>query len=200
MWAPVVCLNFVICWWLLIPEHKLPPVYKFVFQKDKTDIEAVLTQAMLVIAAVAVFVYRRDGYAAVSYIASLVLMLAAFFVKTILRRPNVKRWMLLSAAALVLFLATWQIYFPLILIVYGAILKFLIKAPELTVDGNGVTLKTVFSNKVFPWTDFNSVQVKDGLLVLDYKNNTIKYLPFTEEIQELGFNSFCAAHIEAANP
>lgn len=175
-------------------------MYKFVFQKDKTDIEVILTQAMLVIAAVAVFVYRRDAYAAVSYIALVTLLLAAFFVKAILRRPNIKRWMLLYAAALLLFLATWQIYFPLILIVYGAVLKFLIKAPELTVQGNGVTLKTIFSNKVIPWTDFNSVLVKDGLLVLDYKNNTVKYLPFTEEIEEQEFNSFCASHIVAANP
>ncbi len=167
-------------------------MYKFVFQKDKTDIEIILIQAMLVLAAVAVFAYRHEGYEILSYILAIVLLAAAVLAKPVLIARGLNKWLLLPIAAVLLFAATWQLYFPLVLLFYGALVKLLVKAPELTVDENGVVSKTLFSQKRTAWEAFNTVMIKDGLLVLDHKNNRVQYLPFTENVNEQEFNAYCA--------
>lgn len=170
-------------------------MYKFVFQKDKTDIEIILIQAMLVLAAVAVFVYRQPGYQLLGYIMALLLLLVAVFMKPLLIARGISKWLILAVAAVVLFAATWQVYFAIILLVYGGLIQWLVKAPEVTVGENGVTIKTTLSTKISAWDQFNAVMIKDGILVLDRRNNHIQYLTICEEVKEQEFNAYCAGCI-----
>jgi hypothetical protein len=170
-------------------------VYKFAFPKDKTNIELILIQAMLVLAAVAIFVYGHGNNKILSYFFSALLLAATVLAKPVLIAKGLNKWVLLTIAAILLFLTTWQVYFPLVLLFYGAVIKLLFKAPQLQVDENGVTSKILFWKKNTPWADFNAVFIKDGLLVLDYKNNQIKYLTLVQEVNEQEFNAFCTKFI-----
>ena len=166
-------------------------MYKFVFEKERKDTELILIQAILVIAAVAAFIYRYNNYQALGYISSALLLITAFFVRLIIIGKGVNKWMVLAVGAALLFAATFRVLFPLIMFFYGALIQLIVKAPELWVDEKGVTSRTLFGQKKTPWEDFNSVLIKDGLLVLDYRDNRVKYLPVNQDVNEGEFNNYC---------
>lgn len=172
-------------------------MYKFVFERERIDTELILIQAILVIAAVAAFVYRYNNYEALGYISSALLLITAFFVRLITIDKRVNKWLVLAVGALLLFAATFRVLFPLIMFFYGALIQLIIKAPELYVDESGITLKTLFGPKKTPWEDFNSVLIKDGLLVLDYRDNRVKYLPVNQDVNEEEFNAYCKRYTAA---
>ena len=99
-------------------------------------------------------------------------------------------------AALVLFITSGKVYFSLILLLYGAVLKFLIKDPVITINENGVSLKNIIGITNYPWSGFGNVIIKDGLLSLDFKNNKIKYFSIAENVNENEFNSFCSKYLQ----
>ena len=169
-------------------------MYKFVFQKDKTDIQIILIQSMLVLAAVAAFIYRQSHYQALSYIMALLLLTGGIFVRPFFIARGISKWLVLAMAAIILFAATLQVYVALILLVYGVLVQLLVKAPEVWVDENGVTTRTILSAKKTAWSNFNAVLIKDGILVLDHKNNHIRYLTISETVDEQAFNAYCARY------
>lgn len=203
MWVPAAYLNCVICWCQATVDFFLKKhlqVYTFVLQKDKTNIELAISQGLLVIAAIAVFSYRlTGGLQILSYLLAAVFLGAAFFAKYILQRTKINKLLLLAIAAAAVFFATWQVFYPIILIVYGFAYKYIIKA-EITVNEAGVTQKSFLNNRLFEWGDFNAVMLKDGVLVLDYKNNKVKYLAVNESFNEVDFNAFCQTNLQAAPP
>ena len=173
-------------------------MYTFVIKNNKTDIELALTRAMLAVAAVAAYVYPKEEYYFLSYLLSALLLLLSFFVRAICNKIKSGKFIVLLLAALILFFTSGQIYFSLILLLYGSVLKFLVKDTVLTVKENGVDVKNIFGTSNYPWTGFSNVIIKDGLLSLDFKNNKIKYIPVTEEINENEFNSFCSRYLSRA--
>lgn len=166
-------------------------VYTFVIKNNKTDIELALTRAMLAVAAVAAYVYPNESYYFLSYILSALLLLASLSAKLIGNKIKSGKYVMLLLAALILFFTSGQIYFSLILIFYGGVLKFLIKDTIITVTAQGISIKNIFGTSNQPWTVFSNVIIKDGLLSFDLKNNKVRYIAVAEEIDEEAFNSFC---------
>lgn len=171
-------------------------VYTFVIKNDKTDIELALTRAMLAVAAVAAYVYPNESYYFLSYILSALLLLSSLLAKAISNKIKPGKYVLLILAALILFFTSGQIYFSLILIIYGSVLKFLVKDTTITVKEQGISIKNIFGTSNHSWAVFSNVIIKDGLLSFDFKNNKIKYIAVPEAINEEEFNSFCSRYLQ----
>lgn len=166
-------------------------MYTFVIKNNKTDVEVALTRAMLAISAVMVYVYRDEERLYLSIGASVFLLLLAVLTKLISKKVPYGKWIMLVAAAILIYFVSGNIFFPIVLLGYGAILKFLVIDPVITINETEIILKRNYVTSNYPWADFNNVILKDGLLSLDFKNNKIKYFTIEEPINEAEFNSFC---------
>ncbi len=69
---------------------------------------------------------------------------------------------------------------------------------EVGFNTYGIVLNTLFKKKI-PWTDFQSVLLKDGLLTLDFRNNKIIQKEVPDDAQskadEDEFNEYCRGKI-----
>ena len=146
---------------------------------------------MLAIAAVATFAYRNEKQFYLSIGFSAFLLLLAILTKFISKKIPYGKWIMLAVAAGIVYFISGQIFFPLVLLAYSIILKFLIVDPVIIINENEIILKRNYVTNNYPWADFNNVILKDGLLSLDFKNNKIKYFTIEEPVSEVEFNSFC---------
>lgn len=169
-------------------------MYTFIIKDNGPDIDIVVTRSMLALSAIAALVYRSDNYYYVNVLSAVVLLLAAIFINVLLVKFRIQKFVLLSAAAVVLFVATHSIAFAVILLVYGYLVKFLYKKPFLEVAEVGITIRKLFSAPTYQWNDFSNVVLKDNLLTLDFKNNKLIQLNIDEgktTIDEEEFNCYC---------
>jgi uncharacterized protein (UPF0333 family) len=101
---------------------------------------------------------------------------------------------LLSIAAVLVFIGTNAVTFPLILLIFGMLTNLLHKTPVITIDATGVQINKVLSNKTHSWEEFSNIIVKDNLLTIDFENNNILQVEIADaavEINEQEFNTFC---------
>lgn len=74
-----------------------------------------------------------------------------------------------------------------------AVLFVYINSPfYISIDGQYIYFKKLF-NWSKNWSEFNKIMIKDGRLILDYKNNKIQYYEiFQSNVKlEFEFNNFC---------
>ena len=81
-------------------------------------------------------------------------------------------------------------------------LEYQAKYPlEVGFTNREVTINNLFKRK-FPWSDFNNVILKDGLLTLDFKNNTLFQKEALEdpdgEADEEEFNDYCRNQLQTS--
>ena len=106
--------------------------------------------------------------------------------------------LLLTAAAILLFIATHSIAFAVILLVYGWAAKFLNKQPVVHLSSAGITIHKLFASPAYQWHQFSNVVLKDNLLTLDFKNNKLLQVAVDEgksPVDEKAFNEFCRQFI-----
>jgi hypothetical protein len=166
-------------------------MFTFVLKENKTDIEIIVTRVILAVAGVLSLLY---GDYMISLFAAISLFTASYFVKAITNKLNIGRPFLLVLAAIVLFVGMHSYLFSAILLCYALLLKYLQKRPEVFVTTTEIKLSKVFSNKVFTWTEFNNIILKDGILTLDFIDNTLLQLSIDDHettVHESLFNSFC---------
>jgi hypothetical protein len=166
-------------------------VYTFTIKNNKTDIEVALTRSMLAIAAVAAYVYGREENVYLNLALSALLLVLALFTKYLSGKIKGGKWIMLVLAAIILYFVTGRIFFPLVLLGYGIILRFLIVDPVITISEKEITVQRNHITHTYFWADFNNVILKDGLLSLDFTNNRIRYFNITDVVNETEFNSFC---------
>ncbi len=166
-------------------------MYTFVIKNNKTDIEIALTRSMLAIAAVAAYVYGKEESVYLNIALSALLLMLALFTKYLSRKIKGGKWIMLILAAGILYFVTGRIFFPLVLLGYGIILRFLIVDPVITISEKEITVQRNHITYTYFWGDFNNVILKDGLLSLDFTNNRIRYFNITDVVSEAEFNSFC---------
>ena len=66
-------------------------------------------------------------------------------------------------------------------------------SPEVAFDGEEIVFNS-FPQKKYTWSEVNNAVLKDGLLTIDLKNNTLIQHPVDEAVPqdiEVEFNSFC---------
>lgn len=166
-------------------------MYTFVIKNDKTVIEIALVRAILAITAVACFVYANEKYLFISYLGSVIFIGASLFIKKIIEKLKLNKFIFLLISVLSLFIISGQIALPAILLLYGGLLKILNKGIEFIINETGIASKSIFVNTKYLWNEFNNVVIKDGLLTFDFKNNRLKYIAIEEVVNEAKFNEYC---------
>lgn len=166
-------------------------MYTFTIKDNGPDLDIVITRAMLALAAIAGIFYRNDAYY-LTLIASVILILAAIFIKSLLIKFGINKLLIVSFAAFMLFIATRSIILALILLFYGSLVKLWYKKPAINVNKNGVIIRRPFTSSTYQWNDFDNIILKDNLLTLDFKNNKLVQLQIKEEspATEIDFNKF----------
>jgi hypothetical protein len=173
-------------------------MYVFPVKDDKQPMELVSTRVLLAAAGLAVMLYTDKSNGLVNYGASLLLFLASFFLKTLLWRLKINRWLILLTASLLVYFGTGSIYYATIPLAYGGLLLWLDKKPEVVVDEKEVILKRLFRDRAYPWSAFSNIIFKDGILTLDFTDNRLIQLEadtLADFPGETAFNEFCKKHI-----
>ena len=171
-------------------------MYTFTIKDSSPDIKIVVTRSLLALAGIASLSYRISQYYFINIIAALTLFTAAVFINSLLKKLQFSTSLLLSIAAVILFVATHSIPFAAILVLYGLLVKKMYKDPVVNVNTKGVSIKKMLGDTVHEWSGFNNIILKDNLLTLDFKNNKLLQLNIIENnVDENTFNSFCSRFI-----
>lgn len=108
----------------------------------------------------------------------------------------------LTAAALGWYVYPGGFYFFIAYLIVAVLEKPVKVAPEIAFDEEEIVMNT-FPQKKFGWNEMNNVVMKDGLLTLDFKNNTLLQKEISEAVlkeTEEEFNIFCSNRLKAESP
>lgn len=173
-------------------------MYIFTINDSTTDVNAVVTRALLAMAGIVSLLYRSNQYYYFPLVAALLLIFAAVFVKKLLQLLKGNTLLLLGIAAFILFVATFSIIVALALVAGGLLVKKIALIPTVTINTKGVNIIKTLSNIEHQWSEFNNIILKDNLLTLDFKSNKLLQLSIIgneSAVDEYTFNSFCSKFI-----
>jgi hypothetical protein len=171
---------------------------KFIIRlkNNNLEIDTSICRALLLLSFFVTFLYKNEANNIINIAIGLVLMLAVLFTKYLLCQLSIKKIVLLTIAAILLFAATYSFTFSLLLLLFGMLLDLLHKTPIITIDATEVRINKILSNKGYNWEEFSNVILKDNLLTIDFANNNILQLEIDESgevINEAELNTFCKA-------
>ena len=171
-------------------------MYTFSIKDNSPDINVAVTTSLLALAAVTSLLYQNNQFYFINIAAAIILIMAAVFIKRLLKKLQFNTTLLLSLAAVILFVATRSIPFAAILMLYGLLVKKIYKNPLVTVNTKGISITKMLGNPIHEWSEFNNIILKDSLLTLDFKNNKLLQLNIRENnVDENCFNTFCSGYI-----
>jgi len=171
-------------------------MYTFSIKDNSPDINVAVTTSLLGLAAVTSLLYQNNQFYFINIAAAIILIMAAVFIKRLLKKLQFNTTLLLSLAAVILFVATRSIPFAAILMLYGLLVKKIYKNPLVTVNTKGISITKMLGNPIHEWSEFNNIILKDSLLTLDFKNNKLFQLNIRENnVDENCFNIFCSGYI-----
>lgn len=171
-------------------------MYTFSIKDNSPDINVAVTTSLLALAAVTSLLYQNNQFYFINIAAAIILIMAAVFIKRLLKKLQFNTTLLLSLAAVILFVATRSIPFAAILMLYGLLVKKIYKNQLVTVNTKGISITKMLGNPIHEWSEFNNIILKDSLLTLDFKNNKLLQLNIRENnVDENCFNIFCSGYI-----
>lgn len=145
------------------------------------------------------YVQLRNGFSAFLSIASLIIA-SGLFLNLFASRGNkalhFRNWLLATG---LFWLGMPYFQWMFIPFIFMALLEAQAKYPlEIGFHKNGIVINTLFKKKIL-WTSLQSVILKDGLLTLDFRDNTL----FQKEVvddddpdaEEDEFNEYCRGKI-----
>lgn len=167
-------------------------MYSFKIKADASDIDIPAVRSLLVFAAIIIAISRNNNIYAINIVACIVLLIAAFIAELILVKYRIHPLIVIGVSAVLLALCTYNIIFPVIMMVIAVAIKYFYVPPVVDVKEEGIRIKKTFANKLYEWASFNHVILKDGLLTLDFKNNKVLQLELRDNADEDSFNKFCS--------
>lgn len=173
--------------------------YEIFVKNDRTETEILATRALLAIAGVAAYVYASEWNYYAGLALSALLFLSSFFVKTILNRFKINRFLLFGLVALLIFVTTRSVWFAVVLAVYGFFFQMLEKRVKVEFDGTAIIIHYVFFKRPVQWDKLNNVVLKDRILTIDFKTDKLMQAEIAAEsfeIDEKSFNRFCAEQLQ----
>jgi hypothetical protein len=173
-------------------------MYVFTIKDNGGSINAVVIRSLLALGGIASLLYHGHEYLYINIIAAVALFAAALFVNRLLTQYKIPVLVLMTAGAFFVLAATLFIPFAALLIAYGLLAKKLYTAPVVKIHSGGVHIIKPFGNTEHAWTEFNNIILKDNLLTLDFRNNTLLQLLVAEisyGTDEQSFNEFCSGFI-----
>lgn len=174
-------------------------MYLFRIKADASDIDIPAVRSLLVFAAIIIAISRNNNSYTLNIVACIALIIAAFVAEVILVKYRVQTVLVIGIAALLLALCTYNIIFPVLMVLIGFAVRYLYVPPVVQVEEKGISIKKTFSGKIYEWPSFNQVILKDGLLSLDFKNNKVLQVELNDAADENEFNKFCAQQIKKHN-
>ena len=172
-------------------------MFSIPLKNNSREIDIVITRSLLALAGIAALVYTTGNYIIINLVAGIMLLAAALIIDYLFNIIKVKKMLLLTIAAVLLFIATHSFGFAFVLLLVGILSSLLDKKPLITVDANGVSIQRALGIKNYPWSQFNNIILKDDLLTLDFKNNQLLQLApdSSATINEQAFNDFCKKYL-----
>ncbi len=173
--------------------------FEIILKNDRTETEILTTRALLAIAGVAAFVYADEWNYYAGVVLSVLLLLSSLFVKTLLDRYKINRFLLFGLAALLTYFTTHSIWFAVILLVYGLFFYMLSKKVKVELNSNEIIIHYVFYMRPVQWNKLNNVILKDRILTIDFKNDKLMQAEIAADsyhIDEILFNRFCIQQLQ----
>ncbi len=174
-------------------------MYVFKIKDKNAAIDIVVTRALFALAAAIALFYRTDSSFFINIIIAILLFFAAVFTNLIFNRFRFNKFLLVSFAAILLFIATHSIGFALVLIAYSLMVHFFYKEPIVEVNLQQIIITRMIGTTKYNWDEFENIIFKDNLLSLDFKNNKLIQLEIDEGWEEINvelFNEFCKKNLE----
>jgi hypothetical protein len=176
--------------------------FEIVLKDDRGGMETLVTRALLVIAAVAAYVYAGEWNFYAGLGLSALLLVSSFFVKTILYRFKVNGTLLLGLAALLTFVTSHSIGFALVLVGAGLFLHFMKRKIKVEVSADAIVIRYALYMRQIRWNELNNVVLKDRMLTIDFKTDKLIQAEIAKEsyqVDEPAFNSFCDRQLPDKN-
>lgn len=130
-----------------------------------------------------------------SYVFAVILLTLSFFMNSINKKIRGGQWIALLIAAIALFFSSVSWYFSLLILLYAAMIKWLITDTQIVIGEKEIMIRQNYRVKQYSWSAFNNIILKDGLLTLDYANNTIRSFIVDDQRDEIKFNAFCSQQL-----
>ena len=174
-------------------------MYLFKIKADANDIDVPAVRSLLFFAVIVIGISRNENNFVINIICGVLILAADLFAQTLLTKYKVSSLLLTGGAAVLLAIATHDIFFPLLLALIAVVIKYSYVQPTTEIRENGITVKKSFSTKTYEWASFNNVILKDNLLTLDFKNNKVLHMEIEEKqgFDVSRFNEFCGTRIYA---
>jgi hypothetical protein len=145
------------------------------------------------------FVQLKNGFGAFLSIASLIIVSGLFFNLFSSRgkkKLHFRNWLLATG---LFWLGMPDFQWMFIPFVFMALLEAQAKYPlEIGFHEGGIVINTLFKKKI-PWSGLQSVILKDGLLSLDFRDNTLMQKEVVDDDEpdadEDEFNEYCSSKI-----
>jgi hypothetical protein len=163
----------------------------------KTDLVSVL----LLVFSILSFCYVQvksgiSGFLSISVVILFIGLMFNIYLSRNGREMRFRNWLL---AAGIFWLGMPILQWLFILFIFFALLEAQAKYPlEFGFHSEGVVINSLFKKK-FPWTSFQSVLLKDGLLTLDFKNNRLIQKEVLDDDEpdapEDEFNDYCRSKL-----
>lgn len=169
-------------------------MYSIPLTDNSKEIDLVVLRSLLALAGLAAFFYRANAYVFINVTIAVALLAAAIAVRYLFSLLRIKKLILLSIAALLLFIATHAATFSLLLVAFGMASYLIYKKPAVLLTEENVVLKSSKGSNSFGWDEFENIVLKDNLLTLDYKNNKLLQLEVDisgADINQKEINDFC---------
>ena len=170
--------------------------YKWI---DRVSVLLCILSSILFIYFIIAGQLQNENRTAIIYIIALVIVAAQLFFNYF----NKDKYITNNRIAFLAIAVTWVISdnnWLAALYLVAAILEPKIKFPdEMGFDKEGITKNSLFK-KSYLWNELNNVILKDDILTIDFKNNSIFQKETEKEVDdstEKEFNEFCERHLLA---
>jgi len=147
--------------------------------------------------------FSKDRHIASGYLASLIILAAAFLLRYYLQRKKNKLQIDVEAFFFLLMIA-WisnqQYWLSLIPAMFYILSGLALRRLIVTFSEEKINYPS-FPLKKINWKELNNTMLKDGLLTIDFKNNKLIQQSIDENktsINEKEFNDFCTQQLKSA--
>jgi hypothetical protein len=177
--------------------------YKFTLQQEKQSSYQRIELLVVVLHLITFIVYAVTKYPEniimpVSGILAAVIYLLLYYFNT--KKDTRSNLLELPIYLFALFWLQEGVYLMSVLVfVFSCFATIFKKKIAIQVDDQYI-LYSSFPKKTFLWDSLNNVVLKDGMLTIDFKNNTIiQQLIEEKDIDEAIFNQFCTHQLQTIN-
>jgi hypothetical protein len=163
----------------------------------RTDLVSILLLIFSIISFC--YVQIRNGFSGFETVSAIILLLGLFLNLVSYRRKKIMRFRNWLSAAALFWLGMPYFQWMFLPFIFFAVLEGQSKYPlEIGFYSDGVVLNSLFKKK-FPWSSFQSVILKDGLLTLDFRDNKLIQKEVLDDDEpdapEDEFNDYCRSKL-----